>query len=963
MNWLLSDHSQIKIIDAVKRQLIQYFLSKTLGKYCKYSTKDEGFLYLHSIEVIQMPVSGWTINGTIESLAVPNYSSDIFVSRMKKHEINIVELQILVKNVELTISQASQQPKESLPEDKDLDILQDQLEYLVQHIHLNIENLTLLVDINNIQTKIHCREVSIIPTIHEIYNIALHDLVFFIDSVKVAQVELVEVGLWKDRIQIDSKLIHLFSSRIEILKVLLVFSSLFKEQSKANSNPLQILYYFDQISAMYYLNPHELRPFIKIDLYDCMGSAQDMSIQRIDAYFEEELIGCIYSDHPPNRVKQTMHELWSIDSNLRQPGLCIRNNVYLLDQVSLNASENVIKSLLFTTHKWPKFELNNFELKEKKPSIFSISIVNFNINSIIDNIDLSLTCKSLLLSPTKIEFQKFQFLLNRSVLLQIQSKSIINYILSMVPELIISLGTMNGTMNQSNLNFLFSIYSRVRILKQQAEDMQDSVFYAAKETLDIASVEIEFDQINLHLECPSIDITTWYRLKLLQSKLKLLISNTLEVNGHTKELLLVDSNEREILKPIASLSTNMLVFEFNSDLLQSKVIINDLQYISYPRRPVFLDLKAILPIRDSKEDNSHHSLTIEFLKCIVSLETQMSSTFIHFNLDKLEITSLVQNQLFINLEKTAVYCQDPIASMMQHDEQLIDYDSKSIYIGQLNKCNIAISPHELTLQSLTKISNSKLALCMCPDSARLVFDFLELYINDSNWDNNQDAISPQTTEESMESEPLIKLDLGECIMSDGFECYMQTDQKLPILPNYFLLKSQKLKTIFPFLKVSNIDVVINLFDGFDFPISIQQNDTYGKRSLNPFVSIHFNSISVKFESSKVDTTLKIQGKCKVFEVIDHLDASTWHKSVVALKKGFQQEALFFKFKIEPHDVLINNLSFECKCIPLKLNIDQDTLNFLLNFWFIVQSLNQSETKEKSVIESPYFCNLYLYSQV
>eukprot|EP00835_Amoeboradix_gromovi_P002815 NODE_168_length_16247_cov_0.199591.p1 type:complete len:965 gc:universal NODE_168_length_16247_cov_0.199591:11649-14543(+) len=963
MNYLLTDYSNIKIIDAVKRQLIQYFLGKTLGKYCKYTTSNNGFLSLNSIEVIQMPLNGWVASGTIESLFIPHYESEINISRLQAHEINNIELQVIIKNVELTLNLASQKPKESLPEDRDLDILQDQFDYLIQHIHIDIDNINLLFEFDTLAIKVQSQNVSIIPTIHEVYNMLLSGFKLFFDDAKVATCDQFSMALFKERIQIDAQLIHVFTSRVQVHKLMYLFYT-FPFTPKTDSNtPIDVLFYFDSISLMYYLNPQELRPYLKIDLMDIMGSIHDIAIQEIKIYFVDDLshlLARIDSNSPPDRIKQNIHEYWTINSQLREPAIMIQKSVITVQSIKVNISEPIIQSLLFTSHKWPK--LRSFDTKLSSTSDFTVIIRKCDLNAIISDIKSSLVTEDIKISSNTITLSKLQFyLLDRCVVHFKSNPTIINYMLNAVLEFNVDLPNVYISTNKQDLQLLFDLYNKMQLLKQQAEDLQESIYFQAKETLDIAIIKLNVFEVHCHVECPPTFCTSWYRFEFKSILATINIGEFLEVKFSSNSMRMTDSNERRLAHSFTNKDSERLEVSIKSDPFIIYIKLQDVQYFIYPDRPAFLDLKELMPTFHSiTKQRPDVSFNAEF-NGVITLEAEQSTALVHFEIQSIKVESVVADHVKVDIENVTIHLQDPIAAMTAHKAEYLDYfqETKSVKIGSLNKLNLKIHPSSFSGLKTT-VYNTAIALECCPDSLRILLDFMDHFLHDFQSKFHINDPEPQEFAIRMPEEQVeVEYELGPPISSDGFTCYLPDSGPLEIIPNYFDAKSKKLNNMYTVAKLMGISIVIKLFDGFDFDVSLSTNASFGSRSSKELISIHLNGLEMKLQQSKINKNIKLTGKCHVFEILDHLESSTWRKTCTLVKRGYQKDAFAFKFKKIESAVLDNELVFECKISPLKLNIDQDTLNFILNFLVLVNNLSFQDTgyaiSDSLDKEVPYFC--------
>eukprot|EP00834_Sanchytrium_tribonematis_P000956 NODE_20_length_44879_cov_0.624654.p3 type:complete len:983 gc:universal NODE_20_length_44879_cov_0.624654:42603-39655(-) len=981
MNFLLADHSDIKIIDAVKKQLIQYFLSKTLGKFCKYSTKNEGFLYLHSIEVIQMPISNWICDGTIESLSIPHYDTEISVSRLQNHEINSVDLQILVKNVELTLKPAPPQPKESLPEDSDLDILQDQIEYLVQHIYLSIENIHLIFDFDTTKIKFESESISIVPTIHEIYNIEINGSHIFVDSEKMLQCERISLAVFKERVQIESNLVQAFTSKLEIHKLFYLFHDKFHNSNKSNNRVLEVLFYIDHISLIYYLSPSELRPSLKFDFFDIMGSIDDVAIQKTEIYLDLSKIASITSKRPPKRLKQSIHELWQINSKIREPGIWIKQSKILIDDIDVLLQSEAIKSLIFTPRKWPNLPLNSS--KNETDSDFLMSINTINFETILNEFSSRLEIKNVEYNSQKIILDTIQLYFggnNERCVMNIRAleeNCKINFHTNnTIPLVEISLPDVYLSTNKFDLQNLYDLAVYLHQLKLEAESLDESVFFAAKESLDIAEINLTISKVHFHFELPSSFVTNWFRIELDNLRCGLKIGKFVSLECLANSINFIDSDEQTFVRPFTDhIDIDRFLLSMQNDPTKINVQLSDNQFFIHQGRLIDLNLRDLLPAVDTNSQiKPNLSVTAHITSSLVSVDGIENPTIFHCQLDDVYFESFVHDNFKIFSSKIEFWIEDHIASMTHVDELTFkDLESyfnitKSVKIGVMDSLDIKVYPNESFEGLKIKSSDTNINFSFCPDSLRILADFFKALAKTfgKNEFVEEDLSNLCESTRSIPEKPPVDvlLDvLDNPIMSDGFSCFLAESGPLEIIPDYFnqILKSQS--SMFTFCIFTQVNVNVDLYDGFDFDVSVSSDESFSKRSLSPLMSIKLLKTYFKLSKSKFSSDFKINCGCELFEIVDHLESSTWGKLCTSLKRGYSRNSIQLKLKRKSSPSLPQEYFFEVKIAPIKVNLDQDTLNFLLNFSILYSNLSfhddsLSDSSEDN--EVPYFGNLYLF---
>ena len=986
MNFLLSDHTNIQIVDAVKRQLIQYFLSKTLGKFCKYTTNDGGFLSLSNIEVIQMPLNGWIANGTIDSIVIPHYDSDINISRLQTHEINNIELQIIVKNVELTMRSASQPPKESLPEDTDLDILQDQLEYLVQHIHVDISNIKLIFEFKDaVNISLSSQNMSIIPTIHEIYNILFSGIQVHLDNNKILSSDAITIGIFKDeRIQIDAQLIHVFSSKVEIHKLFHLLTQFpISSNPHSKSFPIDnILFYIDTVSLLYYLDPSELRPYLKLDFNDIMGNLKDLAIQSINLHFHDYLeshsLCNITSPYPPTRLKQNIHELWIIDSKLRNPALLFQNNKITIQNTQLFINAHIISHLLFANHKYPNWKMLQNKEKISNGNSLSILIKSLDCDVKLDSNVFVIKLSNTSLSQDVISVSKFQFYLNSACIANFNEPGATIHLNNSIQPVGVNLdlSDVHLSTKSEDIAILKSTFQKILQLKEQADLLMESVYFQAKESLDIVDLVLSLDNVYLSLESSNFD---FFRFDLSTVKLTIHVGQLVTMTLSIMDIQMADSNQRHL---ICNWPTNGDQPRLEIDVQEGQIKINtsNIQFFVFPNsKQVLTDLLNLIPkendgdLPNSQNLSEPTSLSISMNNTVLTLETPQSTTMVHIQIQVLEINKTIDHMV-IQIHDTLFYLQDPIASMTPYQPDITtEYfkSTKSVKMGHLNHLQIKQIPTEYG-QFKHVISDGLLTLSWCPDSMRIFYDFVQLYALKQTQEEPETANdqSPPAATETTTSAPTTPTYTtpSPAVVSDGFICYLPEPGALPVIPNYFQNKSKMASLFYTILRATNLKVVIELYDGFDFDVALMTNELFKGKSDLPSLTIHLGGIKMRLEHSKVNNDMKWTIKCHLLEILDHLESSTWHKALGLLKHGYTKEAIFIKFKKLEDQVLGYAHVLECKISPLKLNVDQDSLNFLLNFMVLTSNLTfqdkqQMDELDKDKDSSIYFSKFKLHPTI
>ncbi|OAF68945.1 hypothetical protein A3Q56_03325 [Intoshia linei] len=236
--------------------------------------------------------------------------------------------------------------------------------------------------------------------------------------------------------------------------------------------------------------------------------------------------------------------------------------------------------------------------------------------------------------------------------------------------------------------------------------------------------------------------------------------------------------------------------------------------------------------------------------------------------------------------------------------------------------------------------DTQLPKCENETKTNIIFDSNEEYNSDSSSEqsskdeyDNVDSTYEIPTRDDLKNAQLQSMEeLIKCFVSPDItfiENFMETSLNSYSLNEYSPSKNADLS-----INLSSFSLVLTLFDGNDFPVSNRNNN----------LSVGLKVMGIKLLYEKYDPVpASVLNLVKLsiddIQIIDNNPSSS--VSIILSKCPVRNQSkisncqiftMKYQLHYKPYDDIVNEAIFTFSIFPLKINIDQDTLTFLCNFF-------------------------------